>query len=79
VVNRDQLSSSSPKPMAGPLWPAGKTKNRPNSLTAESVRPFRSASSGLESKSVVFVFEQTEDEKGKRGQYLGEFTVAQVT
>jgi hypothetical protein len=79
VVDRDQLKQQLAEAMAerGRVWP-GANKEPLNSPTGEIRASFDQPPAGLEPKSVVFVFEQSEDEKGKRGQYLGEFTVAQV-
>src|SRR5258708_35810050 len=62
----------------GRVWP-GAIKDRVNVATGEITASFdQQPPAGLESKSVVFAFEQRENEKGKGWQYLGEFTAAQV-
>ena len=80
AVDRDQLKQQLAEAMAerGRVW-AGAIKEPLNSATGEILASFDQPPAGLELKSVVFVFEQTDSEKGKGGQYLGEFTVAQVT
>ena len=81
MVDRDQLKQQLAEAMAerGRVWP-GAIKDRVNAATGEITASFdQQPPAGLEAKSVVFVFEQSDNEKAKAGQYLGEFTVAQVT
>jgi hypothetical protein len=75
--DRNELKQQVAGAMAerGRVW-EGASKDKVNPADGTIIASFGEPPGGLEPKSVVFVFEQSDKEKG--GQYLGEFTVVKA-